>query len=349
MATPGSPDERGGPGKPTDLPRRAWLAVLARSVREFRDDNLIDRAAALTYYAVLAVFPALIVLVALVGIFGSYPETTNALLKIVGRLGPRSAVDTLRAPIRSIVRNKGGAGALLGVGLLGSLWSASGYVGAFMRASNAIYEVEEGRRFWRLRPLQLAVTFVMVLLTAVVALAVVATGPLARAVGDSVGVGPTAVTVWDYAKWPVLLLVVVTMFAVLYAAAPNVQLPGFRWLTPGGVVALALWLAASLGFAAYATFFGSYNQVYGTLGAVVVFLVWLWITNLSILLGAEFNAELERGRQLAAGVPDARRRLQVTPRQRPRRPAPRQHVWVGGRRAGRQSDGGTGWGGGGPT
>jgi membrane protein len=324
------------PAKPTDLPPRAWGEVLARSVREVRDDNLTDRAAALTYYAVLAIFPALIVLVALVGIFGRYPETTDALLRIVGKLAPHSAVDTLRGPIKSVVQNKGGAGALLGVGLLGSLWSASGYVGAFMRASNAIYEVEEGRRFWKLRPLQLTITLVMVLLTAVVALAVVATGPLARAVGDSVGVGHTAVTVWDYAKWPVLLVIVVTMFAVLYATAPNVRLPGFRWLTPGGLVALAIWLAASVGFAAYTTFFGAYNQVYGALGAVVVFLVWLWVTNLSILIGAEFNAELERGRQLAAGVTDARRRLQVTPRQRPKPPAKRQHVWIGGgRRAGR--------------
>jgi membrane protein len=339
----------GHPVKPTDLPPRAWGEVLVRSVREVRDDNLTDRAAALTYYAVLAIFPALIVLVALVGIFGRYPETTDALLRIVGKLAPHSAVETLRSPIQSIVRNKGGAGALLGVGLLGSLWSASGYVGAFIRATNAIYEVEEGRRFWKLRPLQLTITLVMVLLSAVVALAVVATGPLARAVGDSIGIGPTVVTVWDYAKWPVLLVIVVTMFAVLYATAPNVRLPGFRWLTPGGLVALAIWLVASVGFASYTAFFGSYNQVYGALGAVVVFLVWLWVTNLSILVGAEFNAELERGRQLAAGVPDARRRLQVTPRQRPRRPTPRQHVWVGGRRAGSQSGGGTGWGGGGPT
>jgi len=323
--------------------------VLARSIREVRDDHLTDRAAALTYYAVLAIFPALIVLVALVGIFGRYPETTDALLRIVGRLAPHSAVETLRDPVRSIVRNKGGAGALLGVGLLGSLWSASGYVGAFIRAANAIYEVEEGRRFWRLRPLQLTITLVMVLLTAIVALAVVATGPLARAVGDSIGVGHSAVTVWDYAKWPVLLVIVVTMFAVLYATAPNVRLPDFRWLTPGGMVAVAIWLVASVGFASYTAFFGSYNQVYGALGAVVVFLVWLWVTNLSILIGAEFNAELERGRQLAAGVPDAQRRLQVTPRQRPRPPTPRQHIWVGGRRSGSQSGGGTGWGGGGPT
>ena len=329
-------DRPAPPAKPTDLPARAWGRVLVRSVREVRDDHLTDRAAALTYYTVLSIFPALIVLVALIGIFGKYPETTDALLRIVGRLAPRSTVDTLRAPIRSVVRNKGGAGALLGAGLFGSLWSASGYVGAFMRASNAIYEVEEGRRFWRLRPLQLTITLVMVLLAAVVALAVVATGSVARAVGDSIGVGHGAVTAWDYAKWPVLLLIVVTMFAVLYATAPNVRWPGFRWLTPGGTVALVIWLVASLGFASYTAFFGSYNQVYGTLGGVVVFLVWLWITNLSILVGAEFNAELERSRELASGVPDAERRLQVTPRVRPKAPKARQHVWVGGRRAERR-------------
>jgi membrane protein len=275
-------------------------------------------------------------LVALVGIFGRYPETTDALLRIVGKLAPRSTVDSVRGPIRSVVRNKGGAGALLGVGLFGSLWSASGYVGAFMRAANAIYEVEEGRRFWRRRPLQLAVTLVMVLLAAVVALAVVATGPVARAVGDSLGVGHGAVTAWDYAKWPVLLLIVVTMFAVLYATAPNVRLPGFRWLTPGGTLALLIWLVASLGFASYTAFFHSYNQVYGTLGGVVVFLVWLWLTNMSILVGAEFNAELERGRELALGVPEAQRQLQVTPRARPKPAEERQHVWIGGRRGARR-------------
>jgi membrane protein len=307
------------PDEPTELPRQWWWGAAKRTVREARDDGLTDWAAALTYYAVLAMFPALLVLVALVGLVGSYPQTTNALLDIVRQVGPRSAVDTFRDPIVEVVRNKGGAGALLGVGLLGALWSASGYVGAFIRASNVIYEVQEGRRFWRLRPLQILITIGMTLTAALVAVSLVVTGPLADAVGDVVGLGNAAVTIWNIGKWPVLLLVVITMFAVLYFVAPNVRQPGFSWITPGGVLAVLTWLLGSLGFGIYVANFGSYNSTYGSLGGVVIFLVWLWLGNLALLLGAEFNAELERSRELARGEP-AEEILQLPPRQAPRRP-----------------------------
>ena len=318
--TDGQPDaQRAAPESPTHLSRREWLGVLQRTVREFRDDNLTDWAAALTYYAVLALFPALIVFVALIGLFGQYPKTTDSLLEIVGNIAPQSTVDTLREPIESVVKEKGGAGALLGFGLLGAVWSASGYVGAFMRASNAIYEVREGRRFWKLRPLQIAVTVVMVLMAAVVAMAIVTTGPLAQAIGDVIGLGDTAILVWDIAKWPVLLAVVVTMFAILYFVAPNVRLPAFRWISPGGVVAVVIWLVISLAFGLYVANFGSYNKTYGTLGGVIIFLVWMWLTNVALLLGAEFNAELERGRELQAGMARAEDELQLPPREKPKR------------------------------
>jgi membrane protein len=303
----------GGPSKPTELPARSWWAVLRRTVREFRDDHLTDWAAALTYYSAMSLFPALLVLVALVGVFGQYPETTDAILKMVRKIGPESTVETVRGPIRSVVRQKGGAGALLGLGLLGALWSASGYIGAFMRASNVIYEIEEGRPFWKLRPIQLLVTILMILLAALVALSIVATGPVAEAIGEGIGLEDAAVTAWEIAKWPVLVVIVITMFAILYRVAPNVRLPGFRWISPGAVVAILIWLVASAGFALYVTNFGSYNKTYGSLGAVIVFLVWLWITNLAVLLGAEFNAELERGRELEAGQP-AEEELQLPPK-----------------------------------
>jgi len=277
--------------------------TLKRTVREFRDDNLTDWAAALTYYSVLALFPGLIVLVSILGLAGEHPRTTNALLDIVRDVGPASAVDTFRGPIESVITSKGGAGALLGFGLLAAIWSASGYVGAFMRASNAIYEVEEGRPFWKLRPLQVAVTIAMVLLLALVAISIVVTGPLAHSVGAVVGVGDSAVTIWNIAKWPVIAAVVMGMFAVLYYVAPNVRPPRFRWMTPGGVVAVLGWVAASALFALYVANFGSYNKTYGSLGGVVVFLVWLWISNLALLFGAEFDAELERSRELEAGLP----------------------------------------------
>jgi membrane protein len=304
--------------KPSGLSLRSWWGVVKRTVREFKADNLTDWAAALTYYAVLSLFPGLLLLVALLSLVGQYPQTSDALLKIVADIGPRSAVDTFRGTIEEVVRNEGGAGALLGFGLVGALWAASGYIGAFIRASNVIYEVQEGRPFWKLRPLQIAVTIVMVLLLAVVAVAVVLTGPLASAVGDAVGLGGTAVTVWSIAKWPALLAVVVTMIAILYFSAPNVRLSGFRWLTPGGLLALFVWAVASAGFALYVAKFGSYNKTYGSLGAVIVFLVWLWISNCALLLGVEFNAELERARELEAGDEAAAEELQLPPRTEPK-------------------------------
>ena len=294
-----------------------WLRpALKRTIREFREDNLTDWAAALTYYSVLAVFPGLVVLVAVLGLLGQHPQTTDALLEIVRDVGPASAVDTFRGPIESVVRSSGGAGALLGIGLLGAVWSASGYIGAFIRAANAIYEVEEGRPFWRLRPLQIAITIAMVLLLALIAISIVVTGPLARAVGDVIGLGDTAVTVWGIAKWPVIVVVVMAMIAVLYYVAPNVRHPRLRWVTPGGIVAVLVWLAASAGFGLYVANFGSYDKTYGSLGGVVVFLVWLWLSNMAVLFGAEFDAEIERTRELEAGLP-AESELQLPERTPP--------------------------------
>ena len=300
-----------GPAGPTDLPRRSWGAVLKRTVREFRADNLTDWAAALTYYGVLALFPALIALVSIVGLAGH--AATQTLVTNVGTVTQGPAKQVISGAITNLSSNQGAAGVLFVVGLAAALWSASGYVGAFMRASNAIYEVGEGRPFWKLRPLQMLVTLVMLLLVALTVVAIVVTGPLASGVGRTLGVGGTAVTVWNFAKWPVILLVVVTCFATLYYASPNVKLPGFRWISPGAVLGVAVWLAASALFALYVANFSSYNKTYGALGGVVAFLVWLWITNLAVLLGAELNAELERGRELEAGLP-ADRELRLEPR-----------------------------------
>ena len=290
--------------------------MLKRTVREARDDNLTDWAAALTYYGVLSIFPALLVLVALLGLRGEHPRTTNALLEIVEDVSPGAASETLRDPIVDVIESKGGAGALLGVGLLGALWSASGYIGAFMRATNVLYEVPEGRPFWKLRPLQIAITILMVLLLALVAVAIVVTGPLASAVGGVVGLGDAAVTAWSWGKWPILVLIVMMMLAILYYAAPNVRHPAFRFLTRGSVAAIVLWLVASLLFGLYVANFGSYNKTYGSLGAVVVFLVWFWISNLALLFGAELDSELERRRELTEGLP-AEQELQLPPRDPP--------------------------------
>jgi membrane protein len=299
--------------------RPSLFATVKRTVTEFSEDNMSDWAAALTYYGLLSLFPALIALVAIVGLVGDPASTTRTVTEIVTKLGPSSAADTFAGPIKSITSHRSAAGILLVVGLATALWSASSYVGAFMRAANVIYETPEGRPFWKLRPLQVLVTLVMLLLLAAVALALVLTGPVVDAVAGPLGVGSTAVSIWNIAKWPVLLAVVVTMFAVLFYAAPNVRLAGFRWVTPGALFAIVLWLIASAAFAFYVANFGSYDKTYGALGGVVCLLVWFWITNVALLLGMELNSERERRRELAAGVRGADRELQLDARSAPKR------------------------------
>ena len=284
-------------------PRKGSLVqTLKRTITEFKEDELTDRAAALTYYAVLSIFPALIALVSIVGLVGDPATVTRTLTDVVSSVGPASAVDTFKGPIESITSNRGAAGVLLIVGIVTALWTASGYVGAFMRAAYVIYEVEEGRSFVKLRPLQMLVTLVLILMLALVLAAVVLTGPLADAIGDAVGLGSTAVTVWDIAKWPVLLGVVIAMIALLYFASPNAKLGGFKSILPGAALAVVIWLLASAAFAFYVANFGSYNKTYGALGGAVTFLVWLWLSNIAVLLGAELNAELDRGRAIEAGM-----------------------------------------------
>jgi membrane protein len=288
------------PDEPTDLGAGGWWAALKRTVREFKDDNLTDWAAALTYYGVLAIFPALLVLTSILGLVGE--SATQPLIDELGKVAPGPAKEIFTNAIENLQGDQGAAGVIFIVGLLGALWSASGYVSAFMRASNAIYDIEEGRPIWKTLPVRVGLTLVLLVLLAVTTLAVVLTGGLAKEVGNLIGLGDTAVTVWNIAKWPVLLLVVSFMFALLYWAAPNVKQPGFRWVSPGGILAVLGWLIASAAFAFYVSNFGSYNKTYGALGGVIVFLVWLWISNVMILLGAEFNSELERGRAIEGGM-----------------------------------------------
>jgi membrane protein len=304
------------PGGPTDLHNRDWRGVLRRTVREFRHDNLTDWAAALTYYGVLALFPAIVALVSIVGFLGK--STVNSLVTNVKSLPiAPEAKHIVVNTITNLSNHKGSAGIALVIGFAVALWSASGYIGAFIRASNAVYEVREGRPFYRLRPLQLGVTLLMLVLIALSAAAVVVTGPLTDRVGHAVGLGNNAQTIFDIAKWPVILVVVSFMVSLLYYAAPNVRQQGFRWITPGSVLAVVLWLVASVAFAIYVKNFGHYDKTYGSLGGVIVFLIWLWISNIAVLLGQELNAEVERGRELSAGLP-AEREIQLPPRVAPK-------------------------------
>jgi membrane protein len=289
------------PDKPTKIGGGSWMAVLKRTGSEFSADSLTDWAAALTYYGVLAIFPALIALVSILGLVGH--SATQPLIDNLGQLTPGPARQIFTSALQNLQGARGAAGVAFVVGLLGAVWSASGYIAAFMRASNAVYDIEEGRPIWKTLPVRLGVTVVLLVMLAVSALAVILTGPLAGQVGRLLGVGGAAVTVWDIAKWPVLLVIVSLMFSILYWAAPNVKQPGFRWVSPGGVLAVVLWVIASALFGLYVSAFSSYNKTYGAMAGVIVFLVWLWISNLAVLVGAELNAELERQRRIEGGHP----------------------------------------------
>ncbi|MFE7779073.1 YihY/virulence factor BrkB family protein [Streptomyces sp. NPDC057445] len=293
--------ERDAPDEPTDMRKRSWGAVLKRTLKEFKDDELADRAAALTYYGILALFPALLVLVSLLGIAGK--SATQGVLDNLTKLTPGAARDIITNAVTQLQSSGGTSSILAIVGLVMALWSASGYVAAFIRTSNAVYDIPEGRPVWKITPLRLVLTLVLMILACISALLVVLTGPLAQQIGTALGIGDTVQTVWSIAKWPVLVVLVTIMIAILYWAAPNARGRGFKWVTPGSFLALVIWMIASAAFAFYAANFASYNKTYGTLAGVIIFLVWLWITNLAILLGLEFDAEMARERAIIGGHP----------------------------------------------
>ncbi len=306
------PEDPAKPESPSDLPPRTWRYTVKSAVAEFQKDHCTDLAASLTYYAVLALFPAMLALLSLLGVVGRGPRTADQIIRLLEDLGQDQVAQQLKGPIESMVSTQG-AGLLLTVGIVLALFSASGYVGAFGRALNRVYEVDEGRPIWKLRPQMFLVTLGLVVLAGLVLVGIVVSGPFARDIGKAVGLQEQTVTVWNIAKWPVILLIVMVIVAVLYHVTPNVRQPRFRWLSPGAVIAILVWVLASVGFGFYVSNFGSYDKTYGSLAGVIVFLLWLWITNLALLLGAEVDAELERTRQLEAGIP-AERSIQLPPR-----------------------------------
>ncbi|MEV0096281.1 YihY/virulence factor BrkB family protein [Streptomyces sp. NPDC050738] len=299
------------PDSPTKLPMRAWGAVLRGSVREFKADELSDRAAALTYYGMLSLFPALLVLVSVLGLAGR--SATDTVLEHLTKLTPGSARTIITQAVEQLQNSSGLGSVMVVVGLVLAVWSASGYVAAFIRAANAVYDMPEGRPMWKTLPVRVGLTVVLMILAVVSALIVVFTGGLAREAGAALGIGDSALLVWSIAKWPVLVVLVTVMIGLLYWASPNAKVRGLRWIAPGSLLALLIWLAASGGFAVYVAGFASYNKTYGTMAGVIVFLVWLWISNLAILLGLEFDAETARQRAIAGGLP-ADAELYVEPR-----------------------------------
>ncbi|KTR81707.1 YihY/virulence factor BrkB family protein [Leucobacter chromiiresistens] len=306
------PEDDRKPDGPTDLEKRSWKYVLRKTIREFSADQCTDIAASLTYYAVLALFPALIAIFSLLGVFGQGPAATDAILGIVDEVAPGGTADVVRGPIEQFA-NSPAAGFALVSGLVVAIWSASGYVTAFSRAMNRIYEIEEGRPFWKLKPAQLLVTIIALVLIVIAAVILVVSGPVADAVGSTLGIGETATMIWSIAKWPVLLVVFALILAILYYATPNAKQPKFRWMSMGAFLALILLAIATAAFGFYVANFSNYDKTYGSLAGVIIFLLWLWIANNAILFGAEFDAELERGRELQAGMP-AEDRIQLPPR-----------------------------------
>lgn len=307
-----APDDSRKPDRPTDVSKPSWKYIAKKTFREFTKDQCPDLAAALTYYGVLSMFPALLALVSLLGIFGQAEKTTAAMLEIAQGIAPGSTLDIIRQPVEELTSSPTAGFALI-IGILTALWSASGYVGAFGRAMNRIYEVDEGRPFIKLRGTMLAVTLCTVIIVALTAAMLVLSGPVAEAVGNAIGLGGAFLTAWNIAKWPVIVVLVVVVIAILYYATPNVKQPKFRWMSMGSLIALMIFVLASLGFGFYVANFSNYNKTYGAIGGVIVMLLWLWILNMSLLFGAEFDAEMERGRQLQAGI-EAEETIQLPPR-----------------------------------
>ena len=306
------PDDARKPDQIGDITKPSWKYVARKTLREFTADQCTDLAAALTYYATLAVFPALLAFVSILGVFGDARETTSAVLDLIGGLVPADTLQAVRGPIESLTQSPAAGFALI-TGIAGALWSASGYVGAFSRAMNRIYAIQEGRPFWKLRPVTLLVTVIAVLIAVIAAALIVISGPIAESVAAAVGLGEVGLTVWNIVRWPILAFLAVAVVAVLYYATPNIRQPKFRWMSVGALVALVVWIIASAGFAFYAANFSNYNATYGSIGGVIVFLLWVWLTNLALLFGAELDAELERGRELQAGIA-AEETIQLPPR-----------------------------------
>jgi membrane protein len=299
----GSPRETDeAPDSPTDLPKPSLKAVLRRARGSFKEDHVTDLAAALTYYGVLSIVPALIVLLSVLGLMGQ--NATNQVVSQVEALAPGSAASFVQTLITQAQSNHTGAGLGAIFGVLVALWSASGYVSAFMRASNVIYDIGEGRPIWKTLPIRLGVTILAVLILVISAVIVVVSGPVAQQIGDLINVGDTTVLLWSILKWPVLIVLISLLLAVLFWAAPNAQQAGIKWVSPGGLIAVLLWVVVSAVFAVYVANFSSYDKTYGSLAGVVIFLVWLWLSNVAILLGAEINAELDHAKAIAEGLPE---------------------------------------------
>jgi membrane protein len=302
-----------GPDSPADLPKPHWKSVLKRTVSEFGTDGGTDLAAALTYYSIMSLAPMLLALSTMLSFIGQGDATQQVVEDLGAELGlQENVISTVTAYLDSMAQSEA-AGILLFVGLAVALWSASNYVNAFSRMMNRVYEIEEGRPMWRLRPWLLALTVVILLLLITIVLSITLSGTVSELILGTVGLSGTANAIWNVAKWPFIVFMLVVIVALLYWATPNIRQPRFRWLSPGAAVAVVVAILAAAGFGIYVANFGNYNRTYGAIGGVIVVLLLIFIINNVLVLGAELDAELERGRELAAGMP-AEETIQLPPR-----------------------------------
>ncbi|MFN8107526.1 MAG: YihY/virulence factor BrkB family protein [Nocardioidaceae bacterium] len=280
--------------------KRGFFFVGWRVAKEFMKDQSLDMAAALTYYAVFAIFPAMIAVFSAVGLVSDPQRVIAKIEEVLTPLIRESTLDRVMTVLDGVAASRG-AGILAVASIVIALWAASAYVNAFRRMMNRIYGVQEGRALWKLRPLMALVTLVSLALVMLMMLIMIISGPISEAVGKVLGFGEDVAHLWDLLKLPVLLIFLVVSVAILYQATPNVKFPKLRLFSTGSVVAIGAIVVASVGLTFYVRNFANYNQVYGSLAGVIVFMLWMWIINIALLCGAELDAELERGRQLHDG------------------------------------------------
>jgi membrane protein len=278
-------------------------AIIKRTLRSFYDDQMTHHAAALTYYALMSLFPAVLLALSLLGLLGQYPETYNAIMGYLREVAPASVVDPLDRSLRGALQSKGTAATALVVSVVVALYGTTGALEAARRALNVVFEVDGGRSFLRRKAIDVASTFVLMALVLASLVMVFVGGGFAEDMLGFIGLGSTTARVWNIVRWPGAVAVAMLVFAFIYYVTPDVQQRSFRWVTPGAAVGVLLWLGASFGLSTYVSKVGDVGAIYGAFAGAIVLVAWLWLTNVALLLGAELNAEIERERELGEGVP----------------------------------------------
>ena len=279
-------------------------AVLGRSLKSFYDDQMTHHAAALTYYALMSLFPAVLLALSLLGLIGQYPETYNAIVHYLRDVAPASVVDPVDRSLRGALQSKGTAATTLAIGIVVAFYGMTGALEAARRALNVVFELDgTGRSFLRRKSVDVLLAIVLMILVLVSLVMVFVGGRLSHDLLGFIGLGSTAADIWDVARWPGAVLVAMLVFTLIYYVTPDVEHRGFAWLTPGAATGVLLWLIASFAFSQYVSRVGDVGVVYGTFTGAILLVAWLWLTNVALLFGAELNAEIERQKELGEGVP----------------------------------------------